>query len=110
MFRKINEYFTYRRNRKLAEREMARIAVLILPTVREVSRSGSEIVDFIRRLTKEAKNTPDEKLVEMVLQEISTALQLNYSRMIEILTYIAGLSPDEIQKILVHAMTETMPE
>lgn len=76
MFRKINKYFTYRRNRKLAEREMARIAVLILPTV----------------------------------QEISNALQLNYSRMIEILTYIAGLSPDEIQKILVHAMAETMPE
>ncbi len=76
MINKIKEYFTYKRNKKLAEKELAKIAALILPTVRE----------------------------------ISDALQSEHSRMIEMLTYIAELSPDEIQKILVHAMVETMPE
>lgn len=32
------------------------------------------------------------------------------SRIIKIFTYIADLSPEDIQKILVHSMVETMPD
>lgn len=46
----------------------------------------------------------------MVLNEVSTALQTDNNRIIEILTYMANLQPEDIQKILVHSVVETMPK
>ena len=50
-----------------------------------------------------------KRLVELVLSEVSTALQTDNNIIIEILTYMASLSLEDIQKILVHSVAETIP-
>lgn len=110
MIKKIKEYWEYRRNKKIAKRELARMAATTLPVIREVSDKGVDIAKFIVKLTNETKNIKGEKLVELVLNEVSTVLQTDNSRIIEILTYMANLNPDDIQKILVHSVVETMPK
>ena len=109
MINRINEYLEYRRNKRIAKRELAKIAATTLPVIREVSDKGTDIAKFIVKLTNETKNIKGERLVEMVLNEVSTALQTDNNRIIEILTYMASLSPQDIQKVLVHSAVETMP-
>ena len=108
MINRIKEYFEYRKNKKIAKRELAKMAATALPVVREVSDKGNDIAKFVIRLTNETKNIKGERLVEIVLNEVSTALQTDNNRIIEILTYMASLSPEDIQKILVHSVAETM--
>lgn len=110
MLNRIKEYFEYRRNKKNAKREIAKIAATTLPVVKEFSSNGTDIAKFIVRLTNETKNVKGERLVEMVINEVSTALQTDNSRIIDVLTYMASLSPQDIQKVLVHSMVETMPD
>ena len=109
MINRIKEYFEYRRNKKIAKRELAKIGATTLPVIREVSNKGTDIAKFVVKLTNETKNIKGERLVELVLNEVSTALQTDNNRIIEILTYMASLSPQDIQKILVHSIVETMP-
>ena len=109
MINRIKEYFEYRKNKKIAKRELAKMAATILPVIREVVDKGTDITKFVVKLTNDTKNVEGEKLVEMVLNELSTALQTDNNRIIEILTYMASLSPQDIQKILVHSIVETMP-
>ena len=85
------------------------MAAATLPVIREVSDKGTEIAKFVVKLTNETKNIKGERLVELVLNEVSTALQTDNNRIIEIFTYMANLSPEDIQKILVHSIVETMP-
>lgn len=109
MINRIKEYFEYRKNKKIAKRELAKMAATTLPVIREVSNKGTDIVKFVVKLTNETKNIDGERLVEMVLNEVSTALKTDNNRIIEILTYMASLSPQDIQKVLVHSAVETMP-
>ena len=109
MIKRIKEYLKYRRNKKIAKREFAKMAATTLPVIREVSDKGTDIVKFIVKLTNETKNIKGERLIEMVLNELSTALKTDNNRIIEILSYMASLSPQDIQKILVHSVAETLP-
>ena len=109
MIKKIKDFFEYIKNKKIAKRELAKMAATTLPVIREVSDKGTDIVKFVVKLTNDTKNVEGEKLVEMVLNELSTALQTDNNRIIEILTYMASLSPQDIQKVLVHSITETLP-
>ena len=108
MINRIKEYFEYRRNKKIAKRELAKMAAITLPVIREVSDKGTDIAKFVVKLTNETKNIKGERFVELVLNELSTALQTSNNRLIEILAYIASLSPEDIQKIIVHSVVETM--
>ena len=108
MIERIRKYFEYRRNKKLAKRELAKIAAVTLPVVREVSGKGADIVQFIVKLTNATSDVNGEKLIEMVLSEVSDALQVDNSRIIEVLTYMAKLQPEDIQRILIHSVGETM--
>ena len=110
MIKKIREYVEYRKNKKIVKRELAKMGATVLPVVRTVSTKGTDIVKFVVKLTNETKNVDGERLVSMVLNEVSTALQTDNNRIIEILTYMASLSPEDIKKILVHSMVETMPK
>lgn len=110
MIKKIREYVEYRKNKKIAKRELARMGATVLPVVRTVSTKGVDIVKFVVKLTNETKNVDGERLIAMVLNEVSTALQTDNNRIIEILSYMASLSPEDIKKILVHSMVETMPK
>ena len=109
MINKIKEYFEYRKNKKIAKRELAKMAATTLPVIRDVSDKGNDIAKFVVKLTNETKNIKGERLIEMVLNELSTALQTDNNRIIEILTYMSSLSPQDIQKVLVHSAVETMP-
>lgn len=108
MINRMKEYLEYRRNKKIAKRELVKIAATVLPTIREVSDKGTDIAKFVVKLTNETKNIKGERLVELVLNEVSTTLQTDSERIIQIGQYMANLKPDEIQKILVHSMVETM--
>ena len=109
MIKLINEYLEYRRNKKNIKRELVKMAATALPVIRKVSDRGVDIAKFAVKLTNETKNIKGERLIELVLNELSNALQTNNSRIIEILTYMANLEPEDIQKILVHSMVETIP-
>ena len=109
MINRIKEYLEYRKNKKIAKIELAKMASTALPVIREVSDKGTDIAKFVVKLTNDTKNVEGEKLVEMVLNELSTALHTDNNRIIEILTYMASLSPEDIQKVLVHSVVETMP-
>lgn len=108
MINRIKEYFEYRKNKKIAKKELARMAATTLPVIREVSDKGADIAKFVVKLTNETKNIKGERLVELVLNELSTALQTSNNRLIEVLSYITSLSPEDIQKIIVHSVVETM--
>lgn len=110
MIRKIKEYLEYRANKKIAKKEIVKMAATILPTIREVSNKSVDIIKFVTKLANESNNIKGERFIEMVLHEISTTLQTSDDRLIEILTYMANLQPSDIQKILVHAVVETMPK
>lgn len=77
MIERIRKYLEYRRNKKLAKRELAKIASVTLPVIREVSDKGTDIVKFIVKLTNATMDIDSEKLIEMVLNEISGALQVD---------------------------------
>ena len=109
MINRIKEYLEYRKNKKIAKKELAKIAATALPVIREISDKGTDIAKFVVKLTNETKNIKGERLVELVLNEVSTVLQTDNNRIIEILTYMASLSPQDIQKVLVHSAVETMP-
>ena len=109
MIKRIKEYLEYRRNKRIANRELAKMAATTLPVIREVSDKGTDIAKFIVKLTNETKNIKGERLVELVLNEVSTVLQTDNNRIIEILAYMASLSPQDIQKVLVHSAVETTP-
>lgn len=109
MIKRIKEYLEYRRNRKIAKRELTKMAATTLPVIREVSDKGTDIAKFVIKIINETNNIKGERLIELVLNEVSTALQINNSRVIEILSYMASLSPEDIQKILVHSVVTTIP-
>ena len=108
MMKRIKEYLEYRKNKKIAKYELAEMVATALPVIREVSDKGTDIAKFVVKLANETKNIKGEKLVELVLNELSTALHIDNNRIIEILTYMASLSPEDIQKVLVHSVVETM--
>ena len=109
MINRIKEYLEYRKNKRIAKYELAKMASTTLPVVREVSDKSTDIAKFVIKLTNDGKNLGGEKLFELVLSEVSDMLQTDNERIIEILTYMANLSPQDIQKILVHSMVETLP-
>ena len=98
----------YRRNRKIAKKEIAAIAATALPLIRTVTSKSADITNFVTRLAEESKNIEGEQLVQMILDNISGILKTDNNRIIEIFTYMAGLSPSDMNNILVHSISETM--
>ena len=110
MIEKIKEYLEYRKNKKTAKRALVRIAAALLPAVQDTTEKGSEIINFIIRLAGASKDLNGERLVEMVLSEVSDALQSDNEHLIEILSYMATLNPEDIRKVLIHSAVETIPD
>lgn len=104
--KRIKDYLNYKRNKRIAKREFVNIAATILPTINILSNKSADIIKFIVNLTNETKNIKGERLVELVLNEVSSALQTDNNRLIEILTYMANLSPEDMRKILIHSVVE----
>ncbi len=108
MFNKINEYITYKRNKKIAKRELAKMAATTLPVIREFAEHKTDILDFIKNTALAAKNMDGSELVNMVIYAVADMFSVDHERFIEVGSYLVNLSPEEMQKILVHSMVETI--
>lgn len=108
MIKRIREYMEYRNNVKIAKREMAKIMATTLPVVNKVSDKSKDIADCIINITNTSKGLDGKELLEVVLDEVSKTLLTNNERLIEIGSYMAQLSREDIHKILVHSIVETM--
>ena len=108
MMKRIKEYLEYRKNRKSAKKELARIAATALPTIRQVAERNAETVRFVHRLVDSAKGIEGEQLMALVLDAIANSLNTSNGKLIETISYMANLSSEDIQKILVHSVVETL--
>lgn len=110
MIKKIKEYMEYRKNRKIAKREMTKLAATALPVINEVNAKTANITKFALKLVDASKNVTGEKLFEMILNETSEILKTDSNRLVEIVSYIAQQTPQDIQRIIINAMVETNPK
>lgn len=110
MFNKIKEYITYRKNKKIAKRELAKMAATTLPVIREFAEHKADTLDFIKNTALAAKNMDGSELVNMVVDAVADMFSVDHERFIEVGSYLISLSPEEIQKVLVHSMIETIPD
>ena len=69
----------------------------------------ADIAKFVVRLVNETKDINGDELVKIVISNIADVLKTSDNRLIEIVTYMASLSPEDIQKVIVHSMVQTMP-
>lgn len=115
MFNKIKEYLEYRKNKKIVEKELAKIAANTLPIISKASTNTLKFVNFITYVLDECNKLGGEDLVNR-LQEIMTEtintfadkFETDETRLFEIVKYIANMSPDEIKKIIINAQVETL--
>lgn len=108
MITKIKSYLEYRKNKKIAKRELATIAATTIPLIRNFTTKSSDIYKFVVKLSEESKNVKGEELFQMILTELADLLNTNESRIVEIASYITTLSPQEIQNIITHSVVETI--
>ena len=110
MLNKIKEYITYRKNKKIAKRELAKVVATTLPVIREFAEHKAYTLDFIKNTALAAKNMDGSELVNMVVDAVAEMFAVDHERFIEVGSYLVSLSPEEIQKILMHSMVETIPD
>ena len=107
MIKKIKEYFEYKKNCKVVKMTAAKILSTSLPVVMEFTEKSSSVMSFILKLSEASKNVATEDLYHMVISEVANLLNTSESRLVEIVTYMATLSPQDMQKILVHSTVES---
>ncbi len=107
MINKIKDYLEFRKNKKIVKKEMAKIGSNILPLVSNGSKISKDIIMFIIKLSNELNHVGGDKFVEMLINKVSEVLHSDNQRIIEIFTYIAQLSPRDIQNILLDAVVNT---
>lgn len=107
MIKWIKDYLEYRKNKKIIVNALANNTTAI-SMIGEIIESKKDWIDFILRLSKETKTLDDEQLVSMVLKELSDKLSTDNTRLVEILKYIFAMTPEQLNKLFVHAVVETM--
>lgn len=110
MLKKIKEYITYRKNKRIIKKEIVNITATTLPAITEFAKRKTEITKFFFRVLDSTKTIDGEQLVMEIIKITADKLAIEQTRLMEIIQYMVSLSPDEIQKILVHSMIETMPK
>lgn len=108
MFNKIKEYITYRKNKKIAKRELMKMAATTLLVIREFAEHKADTLDFIKNTALAAKDMDGSELVNMFINAVADMFSADHDRFIEVGSYLITLSPEEIQKILMHSMVETI--
>ena len=110
MIKKLKEYSEYRKNKKLAKRELTRMAAIVLPSIINFAEKKADTLNFIQNLVTGTKSLSGEELVRMVLDVIADKLVTDQTRIAEILQYMANMNPDDIQSVLLHSVAGTMPD
>ena len=70
MINKIKEYLEYRRNKKIAKRELAKLGATALPIILQTVTQSADIMNFITRLVKEVENVGADEFIKIVREEI----------------------------------------
>lgn len=108
MIKRLKKYIEYKRNRKKAKQELAKFCATIFPTIRIFSENRVNLLHFIIKLVNSVENVNDEEFLGLIIKEIADKLATDEIRLIEILHYIINLSPEDINKLIVHSISETM--
>ena len=103
-------YFEYLKNRRIAKREMAKMMATTLPLINRTTEKNAEIAKFGLDLIDACKNVKGEDLINKIIGEVSTLLETTQPRLLEILTYLAAMSPEDLQKVLIHATVHSNHE
>lgn len=110
MFDRIKAYITYRKNKKIAKREFINMAATTLPIIREFTEHKADTLDFIKNTALTAKDMEGSELVNMFIDSAANMFGVSHERFIEVGSYLISLSPEEMQKILIHSMVETITD
>lgn len=109
MFNKIKEYLEYRKNKRIAKMELAQMLSTTLPSIREFAETKANTLDMIKHTALATKGMEGSELVNAVINSIADMFSINHERFIEVGTYLINLSPDDMQKIIIHSIVDTMP-
>lgn len=110
MFENMKANKEYRRNKKIAKRELAKIMANTLPTVNKVTVKGVDVLNFVNKTVEASKNVSGEEVIKIILSNLAEVLKTNESRIVEIFTYMASLSPEDREKIIAHSVISTMKD
>lgn len=103
-------YFEYLKNKRIAKREMAKMMATTLPLINRTTEKNAEIAEFALDLIDACKNVKREDLINKIVEEVSSLLETTQPRLLEILTYLAAMSPEDLQRVLIHATVHTNQE
>jgi hypothetical protein len=110
MFENIKANKEYRRNKKIAKRELAKIMANTLPTVNKITVKGVDVLNFVNKTIEASKNVSGEEVIKIILSNLAEVLKTNESRIVEIFTYMASLSLEDREKIISHSVINTMKD
>ena len=99
MFENIKANKEYRRNKKIAKRELVKIMANTLPTVNKITVKGLDVLNFVNKTIEASKNVSGEEVIKIILSNLAEILKTNESRIVEIFTYMASLSPEDREKL-----------
>ena len=99
MFENIKANKEYRRNKKIAKREFVKIMANTLPTVNKITVKGVDVLNFVNKTIEASKNVSGEEVIKIILSNLAEILKTNESRIVEIFTYMASLSPEDREKL-----------
>lgn len=108
MIQKIKDFILYRKNKKIAKRELAGIAATVLPCIRDFTGKKSELVQFIMRVADSSKDVDGKDLFAFIIREAADKLAADETRIMELLQYIVRLSPEDIDRLIIHSLSETI--
>lgn len=61
MIKKFKEYLEYRHNKKIAKRELAKMAAAILPVIRDTAEKSADIARLIVKLAEDANDNSNKR-------------------------------------------------
>lgn len=79
MFENIKANKEYRRNKKIAKRELAKIMANTLPTVNKITVKGVDVLNFINKTIEASKNVSGEEVIKIILSNLAEVLKTNES-------------------------------
>lgn len=110
MFENIKANKEYRRNKKIAKRELAKIMANTLPNVNKITVRGVDVLNFVNKTIEASKNVSGEEVIKIILSSLAEVLKTSESRIVEIFTYMASLSLEDREKIISHSVINTMKD
>ena len=77
MFENIKANKEYRRNKKIAKRELVKIMANTLPTVNKITVKGVDVLNFVNKTIEASKNVSGEEVIKIILSNLAEVLKTN---------------------------------